>query len=90
MAVDLPPFATLGVYYRTSEAGSSGNFENLKYTLVSPDSSIIQNNDGQFYDVEYSLSDLNPFDAIGVKLVFNSTQSQAVARVKDLRIIACA
>jgi len=90
MAVDLPPFATLGVYYRTAEAGSSGNFEDLSYTLLSPDSSIIQNNDGQFYDVEYSLSDLTPFDAIGVKLVFNSTQSQAVPRVKDLRIIACA
>jgi len=90
MAVDLPPNAGLDVYYKNSLVGSNKNFDTIKYTLVSPDETIIQNNDGLFYDVEYTLESLEPFDATKFKLVFTSTEAQNVARVKDLRIIACA
>lgn len=90
VAVDLPTGAGIGMYYRTTPVGSSSQFNSIKYTVLSPDTTIIQNNDGQFYDVEYSVSDLEPFDSIGVKIVFTSTDSASVARVKDLRVIACA
>ena len=90
LAVDLPPNAGLDVYYRTSPVGSDVDFATQKYTLVSPDTAIQQTNDGIFFDVDYTLNDLEPFDALSLKLVFTSTNSANVARVKDLRVIACA
>jgi hypothetical protein len=90
MSVDLPPNADVKVYYRTNEVGSSEDFFDQRYYLVTPEVAMVQNNDGQFYDVEYSVTDMVPFDAISAKIVFNSTNSAKAPRIKDLRIIACA
>ena len=43
-----------------------------------------------FYDVDYTATNLTAFTKLSVKLVMQSTNTAAVPRAKDLRIIACA
>ena len=89
-AADVPPAADVDLYYKLSPASSSNTLIDDKYTLLAPDATITKSNDGSFYDVEYTLKDQAAFDAFVVKLVFKTTNEAQVARVKDLRIIACA
>jgi hypothetical protein len=89
-AADVPPSAGVDVYYKLSPASSSNTLFDDKYTLLQPDAPLVKNNDGQFYDAEYTLSDQIAFDAFVVKLVFKTTSEAEVAKIKDLRIIACA
>ena len=91
MAVNLPTNAELDVYYKLNNVGSNIDFATIPYTLITPDAVISKTNSpDRFVDVEYSLSDLTPFDGVTVKIVFRSSSSAEVPRVKDLRIIACA
>ena len=89
-AADVPPNADVDVYYKLSPASSSNTLIDDKYTLLQPDAPLVKNNDGQYYDAEYTLKDQVSFDAFVVKLVFKTTNEAEVAKVKDLRIIACA
>ena len=90
-AANIPSQADVSLYYKTS-LGSSGNLDKTKYTLATPVSAPtkVENGSDRFYDVDYSLSDMAQFDAVQVKLVMRSTNSSAIPRIKDLRIIACA
>ena len=90
-AANIPNNSDVLVYYKTS-LGNSGNLATTKYTLANPVSTPVkvENGNETFYDVDYSIADLDPFDAVQVKLVMKSTNSSAVPRIKDLRIIACA
>jgi hypothetical protein len=91
MAVNLPTNAGIDVYYKLNNVGSNIDFSTVPYTLISPDEVIARTTTpDRFVDVEYSLSDLTQFDGITVKIVFKSTSSAEIPRVKDLRIIACA
>lgn len=92
LAANVPNEADVLVYYKTSPVGSTLDLDQVNWTLTSPDTPIkkVQNGDGSFYDVEYSEEGLAQFDSIAVKIVLQSTNSSAVPRVKDLRIIACA
>ena len=47
-------------------------------------------NDLKHNPKDYSEEKLTPFDTIAVKIVLQSTNSSAIPKVKDLRIIACA
>ena len=80
------------VYYKTSPVGSTVDFTNSNWTLATEDAPIqkVKNGDGTFYDVSYSVNNLASFDKVMVKLVMQSTNSSAVPRIKDLRIICCA
>jgi hypothetical protein len=91
-AGNIPSEADVLVYYKTSPVGSVLDLETVNWTLTSPDVTIkkVQNGDGTFYDIDYSEENLPQFDSIAVKLVLQSTNSSAIPRVKDLRIIACA
>ena len=90
-SANIPSGADVSVYYKTT-LSASGTMDKTKYTLASPITPAVkvENGNEAFYDVDYSLTNLNPFDAIQVKLVMNSTNSSAVPRIKDLRIICCA
>jgi hypothetical protein len=91
LATNCPSDADVLVYYKTNPVGTTRDLETVNWTLTSPDVAIkkVQNGDGTFYDVDYSEDNLVPFDAIAVKIVMQSTNSSAVPRIKDLRIIAC-
>jgi hypothetical protein len=90
-AANVPFNSDVDVYYKTS-LGSTGTLDKTKYTLATPvtPATKVENGNETFYDVDYSITGLNPFDAIQVKLVMKSTNTSAIPRIKDLRIIACA
>jgi len=92
LAANVPDEADLLVYYKTIEVGSSHNPETINWKLFNADKGIVkvQNGNETFTDVDYSIVGLAPFDAVQVKLVMKTTNSSAVSRVKDLRIICCA
>jgi hypothetical protein len=91
LACNVPTKSDLLVYYKVSTVGSKDAFSTVNWKLISPDSSIVKVGFGSptFTDVDYTLNNLLPFDAVTVKLVFQSTNSSEIPRVKDLRVIAC-
>ena len=91
-AVNLPIEATVEVWYKTNEVGSTVPFGNKSYSQATITNSIptASNQTEQFYDASYSLNNLSAFDAVQVKIVMKSSNSSQVPRIKDLRVIACA
>lgn len=92
LAANIPSESDVLVYYRTSPVGSSVNLDTVNWVLFNPDSTIpkVENGNDSFFDVDYSMDNLAPFDAMAIKLVMKSTNTSAIPRIKDLRIIACA
>jgi len=93
LAANCPTEANILVYYKISPIGSTVDFDTVNWTQSYPDVDMkkVQRGDfTTFYDVDYSEEKLSPFDTIAVKIVLQSTNSSAVPKVKDLRIIACA
>jgi hypothetical protein len=92
LAANIPDGSDLLVYYKTIGVGSVHSPETMNWTLFSPDKVItkVQVGNETFTDIDYSIVGLAAFDALQIKLVMKSTNSSAVPRVKDLRIIACA
>jgi hypothetical protein len=91
-SVNCPTEANVLVYYKTNPVGSTLDLQTVNWTAASPDTSIVKvkNGDSTFYDVQYSVNGLASFDTVAVKLVMQSTNSSAIPRIKDLRIICCA
>ena len=91
-AGNIPNEANVLVYYKTSPVGSTLDLDQINWTLSSPDAILpkVQNGDGTFIDVDYSEEGLPQFDSFAIKIVMQSTNSSAIPRIKDLRIIACA
>jgi hypothetical protein len=90
MSANIPPQANVLVYYKLNPVGGAVPFETIRYIAVTPDSPFVKSNTGTFYDTEFSLTGLIPFDAVQIKIVMQSTNSAAVPLIKDLRVIACA
>jgi hypothetical protein len=92
LAASIPPEAALEVYYKVGRVGSTAEFNTINWTLLNPDAPIIyvQQGSERFIDMNFSSGNINAFEAVQVKLVMKSTNSSAIPRVKDLRIIACA
>jgi hypothetical protein len=88
----IPADASVDVYYKTGELGSNVSFDTINWTQISPDSQIVyaQVGSDQFIDMTFTATDISAFDSLQIKLVMKSTNSAAVPRVKDLRVIACA
>ena len=91
MSVNSPTASNLAVYYKTSPVGTKNAYSTINYTLAQPDALFpkVQYGDTPFTDVDYTITGLTSFDAFTVKLVFTSTNSSEVTRVKDLRVVAC-
>ena len=93
LAVNAPTKSNLQVFYKTSPVGTKNSYSTINYAEVSPDnlSSIpkVEYGNTEFSDVDFTLTDITPFDAFTVKLVMTSTNSSEIPKVKDLRVIAC-
>jgi len=90
-AGNVPTLSDVDVYYRLNKVGSTSEFNNNAYVKINPTADIVKSNSGVgFSDVTYSATNLEAFDAIQVKLVFRTTNSCRIPRIKDLRIVACA
>ena len=90
IGANIPTEADVQVYYKTC-SGDSKQLATTKYTLLTPDANIVKVENGSlsFNDIDYTLTNMVPFDTIVVKIVMRSTNSSAVPIVRDFRIIAC-
>jgi len=90
-AANLPAEATIEIWYKTNEVGSTTPFDNKSYNQATITSAIptSSNETEEFYDASYSLDNLTAFDAVQIKIVMKSSNSSQVPRIKDLRVIAC-
>ena len=59
---------------------------------MNPNGTIKKNDLGtdNFTDITYEASDLESFDVLAVKIVFRSSLTSAIPKLRDLRIVACA
>ena len=93
LAVNAPTKSNLKVFYKTSPVGTKNSYSTINYAEVSPDnlSSIpkVEYGNTEFTDVDFTLTDITPFDSFTVKLVMTSTNSCEIPKVRDLRVIAC-
>lgn len=90
-----PTVANIGVYYKIGLVGSNQDFSTVEYikatdAQTNDGSGLVKSNNGLFTDTEIDIPDLPDFDSVTIKLVFTSTNSTKIPKVKDLRIIACA
>jgi hypothetical protein len=92
MAASIPADAAVEVYYKVGAVGANTVFEDLPYTRLNADAPVVyvQNGSNQFIDMSFSSGNIAAFESVQVKLVLKSTNSSAVPRIKDLRVIACA
>lgn len=91
-AASIPAEAAVDVYYKVGAVGANSVFEDLPYIKLPADAPItyVQNGSNQFIDMGFSSGNIAAFESVQVKLVLKSTNSSAVPRIKDLRVIACA
>jgi hypothetical protein len=94
VAFDLncPPEANINVYYKIAKAGDAILFELQGWKLSFPDAQVIPKTDdaGSFQEVAFTEEKLDEFDVVQVKVVFTSTNSSAIPRIQNLRVIALA
>lgn len=97
MAMCVPQTSDVEVYYKTYQNGGGKQYEDVEWKLATPTESIKRVEIGSdiFTDVEYNVEydendkSVPSFDVIAVKVVFIGSNSCAVPKIKDLRIIAC-
>lgn len=92
MAANIPDESDVEVYYRVSPVGAINSLQFTNWTKANSDLPLkkVQLGENNFYEIDYSVDELPQFDALSVKLVMKSTNSCAIPRIRDLRIIACA
>jgi hypothetical protein len=92
LAASIPPDAALEVYYKVGAVGANTEFNTVNWTQINPDAAIVYAQQGseRFTDMTFSTGNISAFESIQVKLVMKSTNTSAVPKVKDLRVIACA
>ena len=90
LSANIPAEANVAVYYKSC-TGDASNLTPTKYTLMTPDSTVVKVDNGNptFSDITYTLTGMASFDTVQVKLVMTSTNSSAVPIIKDFRLIAC-
>ena len=84
-----PVDATVSFYYKIKELGETeilSEQEFIKLTNVTVPTSL----SGEFYEVEKQIDNLSPFNALVFKVVFETTNTAQVPKIKNLRLIAMA
>jgi hypothetical protein len=86
------PYNTnIDFYYRTSNSGIEGvNHKSLKYTKIDNIGTKSSNNKGGFFEGNTTVTGVDDYDIISVKIVFNSADSNKTPRLRDFRIVAVA
>jgi hypothetical protein len=87
-----PPEASINVYYKIAKSADAILFELQPWKLSVPDKDVIpKTNDAtSFQEITFTEEELDEFDTIQVKIVFTSTNSSAIPRIQNLRVIALA
>lgn len=87
-----PTPANLDVYVKTYNNGDVRGYDDLPWVKVNPETAIKKVDVGvdSFSDVVYSVTPEASFDMMAVKVVFRSSNSSAIPRIRDFRMVACA
>ena len=93
LSANRPSGSNIDLYYRTLPVGSDDDIGTVNFTKVTPDTSIgTDDNRDIFREYAYTIGGLGgtltPFTTFQLKIVFRSTNSSRVPRIKDLRAIA--
>lgn len=84
-AANIPNEANVDLYYRIG----NGTLDDKPWTII-PTSYKKNSRLDEFLDQEYDLDNLSSFSTFQVKVVFRTTNTSRVPRIKDLRVIALA
>jgi len=74
-------------YFKTKLIGEAESFDVKEFTQVE-NVTIAPSLDGKFIEVEKQIDALEPFDSLIIKIVFKSSLTYKVPKVKNLRVIA--
>jgi hypothetical protein len=90
--LNCPPEATVNVYYKVAKSSDAILFELQSWKLSVPDALTIPKSQDptSFQQVVFTEEKLDEFDTVQVKVVFTSTNSSAVPRIQNLKVIALA
>ena len=83
----VPLNTNLDLYFKTKLAGDNTNFDELEYQKVT-DFTIPNSLDGSFVEFEKQIDNIDAFNSISFKVVFNSADTNKVPKIKNLRLIA--
>lgn len=84
--INKPDGSDIEIYYKTKLVGETEILANKEYTKI--DGIIIPTSlSGEFYEVEKQIDSLEPFNALVLKIVFKTTNSAKVPKIKNLRAI---
>ena len=83
----VPLNSNLDLYFKTKLAGDSTKFSDIEYQKVT-DFTIPNSLDGSFVEFEKQINNINAFNSITFKIVFNANNTQNVPRIKNFRLIA--
>jgi hypothetical protein len=92
IAANCPNESDIKVYYKTC-LGDSKQLDTIRYVQAQPEGNgliKVDNGNYAFSDVDYTMTNMTPFDTIAVKLVMQGTNTSAPTIIKDFRVIACA
>lgn len=85
-AASVAPESNIDVYYRSG----TSDLSTTNWKQMTPTTAIVKTTDATYFtDVTCELDNIPAFTTAAVKLVFRSSNTSAIPRVKDLRVIAC-
>jgi hypothetical protein len=90
--LNCPPEASVNVYYKVAKSADAILFELQSWVLSVPDALTIPKSQDatSFQQAVFTEEKLNEFDTVQIKVVFTSTNSSAVPRIQNLKVIALA
>lgn len=90
--LNCPPEASVNVYYKIAKSADAILFELQNWKLSAPDALTIPKSQDQtsFQQVVFTEEQLDEFDTVQVKVVFTSTNSSAIPKIQNLKVIALA
>ena len=84
-----PSGSGIDLYYKVIGAGTDDNFNALPWVSATPNELIpINNSTSVFEEVQYDIDPAGSFSSMIFKIVLRSSNSSAVPKVKDFRVIA--
>jgi hypothetical protein len=90
--LNCPPEASVNVYYKVAKSADAILFELQSWKLSVPDALTIPKSQDEtsYQQVIFTEDKVNEFDTVQVKVVFTSTNSSAVPKIQNLKVIALA
>jgi hypothetical protein len=86
-----PGTTTVPVYYKIIEDGDTRTFDDIPYVLTSTDSTDSADEiETTFRERTHTVSSLNQFSTVAVKIEMKSTNTCDVPKIKNLRVLALA